>query len=348
MNNLDILLRQLSDRDARLLLHNLVQTSHRYATEGTSEEQKFAEHLLKLLFDQAQSIHNERTKAEALQTHVHLVFSLSDAGSLKVALSKVGKRSSCQVLAFNELFSVGPITDLDTSAGQRNRLLWLMEHDGEYRYGNHTTREHQLENLCEALKRIPENKTIVIWCADNAHDQTGLRFALHLLREREQPVHVVNVTEVAAAMGFRSKNGLIPYAIGLLKKEHYEEILRLHYEGIPLEPAMRKQLESEWLSLAKQDHVFRVWQNGKVTGSEASELDEVIANSVRELQEDQHDGGYVKAGSVILKVFENSRQLVGTFFIIYRIWVLVDEGVLAFRGFPSAPHQFSVRLVGQE
>ncbi|CAH1211049.1 hypothetical protein PAECIP111891_03668 [Paenibacillus allorhizoplanae] len=72
----------------------------------------------------------------------------------------------------------------------------MMERDRDFRYGQHINREHQLVNIVNAIKSIPESKIIVIWCADNAHDQTGLRFTLHLLREREQQINVVNMSEV--------------------------------------------------------------------------------------------------------------------------------------------------------
>ncbi|WP_416367260.1 DUF1835 domain-containing protein [Paenibacillus sanfengchensis] len=55
--------------------------------------------------------------------------------------------------------------------------------------------------MMETLRKIPVNKTIVIWSGDNAHDQTGLRFALHLLREQENPIHVVNVSQAHRDMG---------------------------------------------------------------------------------------------------------------------------------------------------
>ncbi|WP_379141201.1 DUF1835 domain-containing protein [Paenibacillus sp. sgz500992] len=89
--------------------------------------------------------------------------------------------------------------------------------------------------MVEAVKNIPENKTIVIWCADNAHDQTGLRFVLHLLRDRKQPVNVVNVTELFNTTGLRNKEGFNPYFSGLIDREHFQIIVKKYYEGVPLD-----------------------------------------------------------------------------------------------------------------
>ncbi|MFD0711770.1 DUF1835 domain-containing protein [Paenibacillus sp. GCM10027626] len=129
------------------------------------------------------------------------------------------------------------MSHLDTTTGQQNRLFWLMEYDGDFRYGQHSNQEHQLANMVKAVKNIPENKTIVIWCADNAHDQTGLRFVLYLLRERKKPVNVVNVTELFNATGLQNKEGVIPYASGLIDREHFQAIVRKYSEGVPLDPS---------------------------------------------------------------------------------------------------------------
>lgn len=338
-------LHQFGEKELRMFFYNLLNAIDRYAKDGSIEEKSLAEGLVKILQRHIDAVRSHQLQSYALQRYVHLVFSLSDAGSLKVTLSKIGKREVCEVIAFNELFSVGPISDLDTTTGQQERLLWMMEHDGDYRYGQLSNQEHQLVNMVKAVKSIPENKTIVIWCADNAHDQTGLRFALYLLREREQPINVVNVTELYNASGLQAKDEAIPCAIGLIDLENYQELVRKYYEGFPLEPSQRRRYKSEWLMLTKQYHVLRLWEEGTVRGSDVSALDEVIVKSVIELEHEQDENGFIKAGNVVVRVFDTSQQLVGYSFITYRIWILVNQGILTFRGLPVALHQFSVKLV---
>lgn len=337
-------LNQFSDKDLRMFFYNLLNTVDRNSKNGSIEEKKLAEGLVNIIQGHIDVVRNHPLQTNELQPYVHLVFSLSDAGSLKVTLSKIGKQKRCQVLAFNEWFSVGPISNLDTTTGQQNRLLWLMEYDGDFRYSQHLNQEHTLANMVESIKNIPENKTIVIWCADNAHDQTGLRLVLHLLKERKQPVHVVNVTELFNAAGFQNKENIIPYASGLIDQEHFQAIVRKYYEGVPLDPNQRRRYESEWLMLTRENHVLRLWEEGTVRGSDESALDEVIIRSVIELEQEQDEDGFIKAGSVVARVFDTSRQLVAYSFITNRIWILVNQGILTFRGLPGALHQFSVKL----
>ncbi|WP_258394643.1 DUF1835 domain-containing protein [Paenibacillus sp. MDMC362] len=300
----------------------------------------FGQRLYNLMEIHIDAVNNQRLQEEKRQTHVHIVFSLSEAGSLKVALSKVGKREESRVVAFNDWFSVGPITELNTKEGQLRRRMWLMEHDRDSYYLDSINQEHQIERMIDTLKNIPENKTVVIWCGDNAHDQTGLRFAMHLLRERKSPVHVVNVTEILTETG----QGNAPIAQALVERDNYIDIVRNYSEGIPLNSDLRKRYESEWMELAGQEDLLRLWEEGKVMGCQEDKLDGVIVKSVMELLDKHHPDDLVNVGEVVTKLLEISQQRISYSFIMYRIWCLVSDGVLTFKGQPGFPYQFLLGL----
>lgn len=190
-----------------------------------------------------------------------------------------------------------------------------MENDGDFRYDP----QHLLVKMVEAVKNIPENKTIVIWCA-------------------------VNVTELFNTTGLHNKEGLNPYFSGLIDREHFQVIVKKYYDGVPLDPNQRRRYESEWLILSNENHVLRLWKEGSVKGTDETALDEVIIRSVIELEQEQDENGFIKAGSVVARVSDTSHQLVGYSFITNRIWILVNQGVLEFSGLPRALYQFSVRL----
>ncbi|MHA2856317.1 DUF1835 domain-containing protein [Paenibacillus lautus] len=300
--------------------------------------------MYKLIEHHAEIVHHERLQEENLQTHVHIIFSLSNAGSLKVALSQVGKREKSRVLAFNDCFSTGPIRDLSTAEGQQRRQFWLIEHDRDSYFYNIINKDHQIERMIKMLKTISESKTVVIWCADNAHDQTGLRFASYLLRERKRPVHVVNVTQILKESSLQQNKGETPVYQPRIERGTYIDIVKNYGDGIPLDSDTRKRYESEWLELAGQDHVLRFWEEDRVIGCEEDRMDALILQTVAELQEQHHSGDLVKAGDVLDSIFEISRQYVSYSYIMYRIWFLVSEGILTFKGLPGFPHQLAIGL----
>lgn len=338
-------LSQLGEMELRMLFNNLLQTVDRKYKSGSEEDKRVAEGLVDMIQEHMNIVSDHKLHTNERERFIHIVFSLSDAGSLKVTLSKIDKQDQCKVLAFNEWFSVGPISNIDTTAGQQDRLLWQMEFDEDFRSAQYVEPAHQLANMVKAVKDIPEHKTIVIWCADNAHDQTGLRFVLHLLRERKENVHVVNVTELYQATEFQSlKDVIAPYASGLIDRNYYQAIVRDYYEGIPLHSSQRKRYESEWEVLSSSNHVLRLWEEGTVTGKDENALDEIIIKSIIELEEEQDEDGYILAGSVVGRVLDASRQLISYSFISVRIWTLVNQGILLFRGLPGTLYTFSIKL----
>lgn len=90
--------------------------------------------------------------------------------------------------------------------------------------------------------------------------------------------------------------------------------------------------------------MLRLWEEGKVIGCQEDKLDEVIVKSVMELLDKHHPGALVNAGEVVTKLMEISQQRISYPFIMYRIWCLVSDGVLTFKGQPGFPHQFLLGL----
>lgn len=339
-------LSQLDEKELRMLFNNILQTVDRKYKSGSDEDKRLAEGLVDMIQEHMNVVSDHEYHKNEREQFIHIVFSLSDAGSLKVTLSKIDKQDRCKVLAFNEWFSVGPISNIDTTAGQQDRLLWQMEFDEEFKIAQYVEPAHQLANIVKAVKDIHEHKTIVIWCADNAHDQTGLRFVLHLLRERIENVHVVNVTELYQATEFQSvKEVIAHYASGVIDRNHFKAIVRDYYEGIPLRSSQRKRYESEWEMLSSGNHVLRLWEEDKVMGKDENALDEIIIKSIIELEEEQDEDGYILAGSIVGRLLDASKQLISYSFISVRIWMLVNQGILLFRGLPGALYTFSVKLV---
>ncbi|WP_238652050.1 DUF3658 domain-containing protein [Paenibacillus piscarius] len=202
------------------------------------------------------------------QEYVHILSGLSVAGSLKVALSALGKRETSQVLAFNELFSIGPISGLDTLTGMQNRHQWMAERDENY-----------------------------------------------------------SITD----------------------REDYLYIVKSYGQGVPLESDQRRAYEADWLRLAEENQMLRLWNDTAIVSCDESALDEVILSSVIELEQEQEQArnqaskGFVSAGSIFIRVLEVSRQLVDTSFFVNRMREMIKRGVLVSIGQPGALHQFSLR-----
>ncbi|MFC4102099.1 DUF1835 domain-containing protein [Paenibacillus xanthanilyticus] len=336
----------LEQMEMRRLLRDMVDLAENAAAAGETERLTLADDLLELADRAVEQSQGIVAKTDATRRNVHLVFSMSDAGSLKVTLSKLGMREESQVLAFDEQFSIAPIWRLDTKEGQQHRELWLMQHIPELGFRLSNNRDHRIGRMLETIYAIPASKTITIWCADNAHDQTGVRFVLHLLRGRKQAIRIANVSEMfVEAFGDEGGRFEPPFAQGQMAREQYVELVRRSIELPLLGEEERRRYEAEWLELARGQEALRLWRDGRIVSCAVDELDEVILNTVAELQAGtSEDGAYVKAGTLLVRLLERERQALGDSFLQERLWHLIGEGKLAFSGLPGAVHRFGVRV----
>ncbi|CAM3237732.1 DUF1835 domain-containing protein [Paenibacillus lupini] len=301
-------------------------------------DQDLSGRLLKLWGEQIEEARLRREEAERVQSNVHIIFSLSDAGSLKVALSETGKREENKVLAFNESFSIGPIVQLDKVEGRRLRQQWMRERFSPFHFLNNMNREHQIEHVIDELDKLTEDKTIIIWCANNAHDQTGLRFVMHLLREHKQSIKIVNFTEILHDLP------VPPIAQAYVERDVHREMVRSFHSVKPLSTQERQQYVSSWEELSNQNQTLRLWQDGDVKGCAENELDELFLSTVSSLQEEYDEEGFIRAGKVVAAIFENFNQVINDSFIEYRFWTMISSGKLLFRGLPGALYQYSIKL----
>ncbi|MEK5396759.1 DUF1835 domain-containing protein [Paenibacillus sp. FSL K6-2859] len=282
---------------------------------------------------------------EARRNHIFLLFGLSEAGSMKVALSRVGRRHLIRVLSFNETFSAGPLCKLDNDEGCHARELWFQERFPDQGY--HLNPQHKLEAMIQTLKEIPEDKKITIWCGDNSHDQTGLRFALSVLSERKQPVHVINPIEAYEKLpGITDQfsMGLSPQSLGQLPNEAVQIIIKNTENTEPLTSAKRKQYELEWQEISNTEDMLRVWSKGQLTNVPETYYDEDILSLILQLQKNEQGDHFVNAGLIAGTIIGQWNLFISTSFIEYRFWRLISEGKLLFKGIPYALHLYFLRI----
>jgi len=336
-------MKELSEGEVRNLLNDLLKLALPYTVHGDGEQRALADSLVQLCNTQADQALTRRSEAEQRKRTVHLVFSMSDAGSLKVALSNLGKREENEVFAFNDCFSVGPIHDLDNVEGQRYREWWLSERLSNYTFSHLINREHQIGKMIEKIVSIAEQKSIMIWCANNAHDQVGLRFVMHMLKGKRNAIHIMNVSEHGSHDEVCSELDTPFYAQAILEREVYLNIVKKYENVEPISDRERQRYESEWLELAQEKHTLRLWENGIIRHAAEEELDKQLMVILAKLAPDTEDG-FVKAGVVIGDMQDHYFQIIDFRFVEYRLWTLISDGYLAFRGLPGAMHQYAVRI----
>ena len=126
-------------------------------------------------------------------SNIHILFGDSPAGSLKVALKNSGRSKTEKVIAFWDKFSIGPIWQLHEEKGVNARLDWMKNVTNDENEDFHYKKEFR--KSVNQINTIQDAVPIIIWIADNSHEQTGLRYVLHLLKNKDNDIMVINTTK---------------------------------------------------------------------------------------------------------------------------------------------------------
>lgn len=68
----------------------------------------------------------------------------------------------------------------------KNHLIFDDDYMDEY--------QHTFNNTTLMINAIPKNTTIIIWVGENSHEQTGLRYVLYLLKDKNHDIFLMDPT----------------------------------------------------------------------------------------------------------------------------------------------------------
>lgn len=337
---------ELPEREAKsLLFHILLRLN--FVKETDYSEIDFINDV-ENIYETVFKISKERSEAKEEENFqkVHILFGLSGAGSLKMALKEIGVYQVEKVISFWDIFSIGPIERLHESDGQEARFQWMKNvmNDEDDDFQDY---QQGFYNTVNQINSVPDNVPITLWVADNTHEQTGLRYVLYLLRNKTNEIKVINATK-AHAEHFNRPD--IQYTV-LQTGEMFPEQLQVIYEkGQPkfLSKYERKELETEWMALADTKETLRIWRNGKIRNVKEDYYDQYMINMAKKLQikreQAKEPEPFMKSARLIGEVIGHLDQYIGDAFFEYRLRELIEKGVFEMEGNLKAMRYYSVRL----
>ena len=286
---------------------------------------------------------NPRIEYEEQQiSKVHIAFDDSSRGSLKVALRDVLSVKDEKVIAFSDKFSVGPIWRLHTEEGMKKRQDWLFYHinlDEEYvdNYGE------EFAHVLTQIDAIPDDIPITIWYGDNGHEQTGLRLVLYLLKEKSNPIMIINATKEYNTVFSEKRLDGYPLKVAEITPEKLAAIYQ-QTSAKEVTRVKRRELEEEWLALSESDKKLRLWQSGHVHSVSEDYFDDFIIQSLQNLHEERGSNDFIKSARLIGEVIGHSLHVVGDRFIEYRVRELIINGIFDIKGVPKAMRFYEVKF----
>ncbi|UVI27754.1 DUF1835 domain-containing protein [Paenibacillus spongiae] len=286
-------------------------------------------------------------RAEASQPgsirRMHILLGESPAGSLKIALKQLKLCDVEGVVSLHDLFSIGPIWRLYEKSGEEARWHWMRnvindEYDGFHAY------KKSFDHSVNQILAIPEEMPIMIWAGDNAHEQTGLRYVLHLLQNRTNEIFVIN-TPLEMYLEHDNKEYRCTFKhMGEIGPNHMQEIYVENITNAPLTQHQRMELAQEWLALTESQDVLRIWRNGEIKPVPEDFYDGFIIERAKLLHENPMLKGFMKSARLVGDVLGNLDQYIGDEFLEYRLRALIDKGMFEMKGSLKTMSHYSVKL----
>ncbi|WP_108671799.1 DUF1835 domain-containing protein [Peribacillus acanthi] len=273
---------------------------------------------------------------------IHILFGASASGSLKYALREIGIDKKDKVISFWDMFSIGPVWQLHEENGKEARFEWMKKVVTD-EFDEFPDYKQKFEGAINQINSIPEGVHITIWTSDNAHEQTGLRYVIHLLKGKNVDISLINTTAEYEELFQVKKVKYTPLHTGEIPPEK----LQIIYEegrGKLFTDHDREDLENEWLSLAESQETLRIWRNGRIQSLPEDYFDEVIIKRAKKLHAKQKTKDYMKSARLIGEVLGHLDQYVGDAFLEHRLKTLIKARIFESEGSLEAMRFYSVRL----
>lgn len=170
-----------------------------------------------------------------------------------------------------------------------------------------------------------------------------MRVALYLLREKSNPIKIINTTKEFSTVFAEKKLDDYPLKTAEIASEQLAAIYQ-ETSAKELTPVQRRELVKEWLTLSESDKKLRLWQNDHIHSVSEDYLDDFIIRSLQKLNKERGNNDFIKSARLIGEVIGHSLHLVGDGFIEYRVRELIVNGIFDIKGVPKAMRFYEIKF----
>ncbi|RIW34645.1 DUF1835 domain-containing protein [Bacillus salacetis] len=342
INDLKRLVQRSSEEEAKTLLLNFMLHINMQEEADSYTEKELVQNLKKTYRNFVEYKEKQSKQPDKDFKAAHILSGPSSAGGFKLALEEISAEKTDKIIAFSDIFTYGPLTNLHEESGQRNRHEWLRNHiNGDYEYEDSEIYLNEFKDVLEQVASVPPEWPITIWTGDNVHEQTLLRFVMFLLKDKENEILIINTTSLYKKL-FDTKE----YSYQLL---HTGEIsidkwTKLYKKSKELQPSSVQEKETYiegWKALGASTDLLRVWEGNSVKSVEEGYYDDYIIDCAKRIQDKKK--GFMKSARLIGEIIGHLEDYVGDGFIEYRVRKLVLDGIFDIKGIPKGMRFYSIR-----
>ena len=246
--------------------------------------------------------------------------SMGELAAQNIAALIAGKRDERQIIV-EDCLAYGPLRDLHTPAGLDARAAWL-DRMFEAADCEDAPQDRETHPSLANLAHAPDPDEITIsWCGQIGREQTLLRATCHAWPQSQ--LWVSEVPRFTA--DFEGRTAVAVCSMDTLRQAQAQ----------PLTQAERVALADEWLALTKQDHMLRLYLEGKLVSCDEAFFDEALLS--------RSGPDFMRAIHVVGQVMGEAGDYVSDAFLFYRLQALIARGVLRTKSSNAGVRATSVR-----
>lgn len=202
--------------------------------------------------------------------------------------------------------------------------------------------ERKITKTLEEIDAIPGDVPIVIWTAENAEEQTAMRYFMYLLKEKPNEILLINTSLVRQEL-FTTNDNQHFYHTAMIHPEKLKEMYEKNVAKL-LSDEEKSHIRKEWIALSESKAVLRIWQNREITFVNESHFDSFIITTIQKLHAEHGHKDFILAAKIIGEVLNLLEGNVFDAFLEYRIRELVYNGVFEIKGILKDMRSYSVRV----
>ncbi|MDO9156751.1 DUF1835 domain-containing protein [Sediminibacterium sp.] len=252
---------------------------------------------------------------------IHIVFETANVKALQTAM-EMDELLQGEILEIKDDFAVGPIAGIYETEGYQQRRDWWKEVVQFSPYENQldiVDDKLTVHNLMNTLTQ-DESQEAWIWMGQNAHDVSGYYWLMSQLASFAGRIQVLYLNNLP----FFNEKGSIFYPTHLHEIQP-REFLKAKKLARPITLSEFEIDPDEWKKICGENAMVRFLEGGKkIVGKEVTYFDKsLLLHITKDVQ---------KLNKVIGSALNKMTVQTGDAFLVWRLRILSNEGVLVING----------------
>lgn len=270
---------------------------------------------------------------------IHVVFEQANVEALRKSF-ELDAAMEGEIAEIKDDFAVGPLENIYTEEGKAARLDWWKDifaggHYAGIANDGHVEDDKTVSDLKAKLDENPE-EFIWIWAAQNKHDVSGYYWLMSQLKNYQGRIHILYLNNLP----FINEKGNIFYPTSLFQIQP-KEFVKAKKLARVITASEFEVDPDEWMKLCNENKGVRLLEGGKKLAQR--DYDYYDIELMKFITKD-----WQKPTKIFQQYFSKSKEITGDAFLLWRMKVMIEGGILELQGDLKSMKDFQVKLPGGE